>query len=423
MKRAIFYIPGSSQHFFEQSGALIADRIVRGLLASGKVPPPCRVANGDARQPTTSTIPVAVSTIETQVAGQWQPVIDIIELQYLPTFVQRQESRTGLGRAVHAVWVFATNIGRALRTIFNPKGARKDGWDRLQGAFTGWITLLSLGALVYWSLVAATVVLGVAEIADLFTNQDDKKLFTWVASITAALTIGGIAIKGLLEKLETSAIEYYAIVDHLSGSNPSAKIENAILDLIEDITASGTYEKVDLLCFSLGAVIACDTMVPRRPRLQAPSAQISTLITIGYPYDIIATAYPGYFDRRFKRSFTAGQWVNVDLENDFLGSNFRLDSQAGPPVLGITVDDKSAPPKKMIKPGRNIRFTPDARQWRKGLLDLIPLTRTLNHMLYWDATDARARTCFQQIAADVDIAWAQDFAVAAPAVPVVPPAA
>jgi hypothetical protein len=421
MKRAIFYIPGSSQHFFEQSGKIIADRIVRGLLASGKVPTPCRVANGDARKPTASAIPVAVSTIETRVGGQWQPVIDIIELQYLPTFTQYYDGQTSLGRAIHAAWVFAANIGRALRTIFNPEGARKDGWDRLQGAFTGWITLLSLGALIYWILVAATVVLGVGQIADLIQGEDAKKLFTWVASITAGLTIGGLAIKDFLGNLEKSAIEYYAIVDHLSGSNPPGKIENAILDLIEDITASGAYEKVDLLCFSLGAVIACDTMFPRRSRLPAPSAQISTLITIGYPYDIIATAYPGYFDRRFRRSITAGEWVNVDLENDFLGSNFRLDSQAGPPVLGITVDDKSAPSKEMIKPDRNIRFTPDAQQWRKGLLDFIPLTRTLNHMLYWDATDARARTCFEQIAGAAE--WAQDFAVAAPVVPVVPSAA
>ena len=106
---------------------------------------------------------------------------------------------------------------------------------------------------------------------------------------------------------------------------------------------------------------------------------------VGYPYDLVRATYPKYFDDR-KVAVTFERWWNVTEHSDFLGSNFRRDTEnCDPdPTVGIGHDDTCT------TPCRNLYFEPPvggdrhARVKARSKADWIPLRRLHNHGVYWN---------------------------------------
>lgn len=175
---------------------------------------------------------------------------------------------------------------------------------------------------------------------------------------------------------------------------------NAILDAIDFASKRG-YESVDLLSLSLGAVLATDAIFPRHKRslIWSPQLVIENWITLGYSCSMIQRTYPMYFmNRQPPVVHIRRHWINVAVEDDFLGSTFTENDNK----CGICVKQK----KDILAPSVNLQFKPKSR-WKKGNLwdYFIPLRRVVNHRIYWDDEDVRAPTCFDAVITAESAGW------------------
>ncbi len=383
MKHAVIYVPGSNQHMLAQSLLVVAERIAACLKAERADLDDVRVTlvKGDLHLGEASADRV---TLEGLADGTWRELVDLYEANYLEAFVARFTEQSSLERAFSAIRIFAGNLGQ-LGLIFT--GRSKGLLDRLQGAFLTSLTIFLALYLVYWSAVAAAAVFGI----EAMFEQDASRTGFYAAALAAGSTALGFAFKTWVAKLERSAIEFYALCEYIKDDTIFAESQAMVRDGVVALRRKG-YERVDMLCFSMGCLIAGDTLYPRRAGLRRTSDQIDDWITVGYPYDLVKVAYPGYFDDRQAPAVTHATWWNVTEGSDFLGSNFRNDDDNGPPAEDSGIFFKGG---LQARPARNFYFAPPKPAVKRSWLDaIVPFRRVSNHGLYWDAHDPFASSCF-----------------------------
>jgi hypothetical protein len=266
------------------------------------------------------------------------------------------------------------------------------------------LILLLTGYLVYWVFVAVAGLFAF----DVFSTgtafamdaAKAKKTATTLAVAALVLTLIRYAFTTLLGKLERSAVELFALCKYI-------KSDARFQDCLEPIRLAAValrrhgYERVDTVSFSLGCLITGDAFFARRANLRMTPDTIDRWVTIGFPYDLVRSAYPAYFDGR-KQVVAFERWWNVTEHSDFLGSNFRLDTDniEPDPTVGFGHDERCT------GPDRNIYYEPPvggerhARLKQRSGADWIPLRRLQNHGVYWNPNDALARSCFTALVAE-----------------------
>jgi hypothetical protein len=212
----------------------------------------------------------------------------------------------------------------------------------------------------------------------------------WIVVLIALVLLLAVAVrKTVVEPLDRWAVESFAGIEYQLDEGRFLTITNAILDAIEYATHGG-YREVDLLAFSLGSVLATDAIYPRRARRRIWSATptVENWITIGFPYDLIRWSLPDYFDRRQPAAVDFRRWINVVVQDDFLGTAFTEGDGRGIRVAGSAAA-RAPDVNSLFKPERWVK--PARRDW------FVPLRRAINHEMYWNDEDARAPTCFSDI--------------------------
>lgn|GEM_PF-7063265 len=81
---------------------------------------------------------------------------------------------------------------------------------------------------------------------------------------------------------------------------------------------------MDLLSFSFGTVLVTDAIYLRGPRKRIWSQllMIDNWITLGHPYDLICWSNLDYFSERQPATVRFRHWINVVVQDDFLGTAF-----------------------------------------------------------------------------------------------------
>jgi hypothetical protein len=165
-------------------------------------------------------------------------------------------------------------------------------------------------------------------------------------------------------------------------------------DLVGDIHPAG-YKHISIVGYSIGSVVALDTLFPPTTTQRTVPAHIDALVTIGCPHDAICCFYRDYFARRSARDDVPKVWVNVFNPVDALSSNFRPDS-------AIYCDGRPAEADESM----NIAVThkPENRVWNPLGRDKGP-TRTQvitwmglrSHSMYWNRTFDGDHGCIADI--------------------------
>lgn len=400
MPRCIVYVPGSSQHVFKQSAKIIAERIATCIRheIGDRAEFRHRIEVTASSFDFSTEIPADVASIQCDVGGQWVTALKIIEIKYLEAFAKPFADLPVLERGFRALLLAFTH-GKLIRSVLLDRESPKTRLDKSQCAYLSLIILVCVVFLIYWLAVAALAVLGVDSLGGASSS------LATVATIVGVLTLGGLSLKSYLDAAEKSAIEFYSITGYLDDPGRSSGTLNAIIEAVGNAHRNKDCTGVDVVCFSLGAILTCDAIFPRRARLWSPVPSISDLITIGHPYDLVVSAIPEYYEARQPLAMTYRRWMNVCTTDDFLGSNFRYDEKIGDqaePQLGIACEGKR------FIPSQNVRFDPPLGTVveKSGLDMIVPFRRVGNHALYWDDSDPNVPNCFQQIVQRTG--WAED---------------
>jgi hypothetical protein len=312
MRRGIVYVAGADSHILNQSASLVADRIARSLRdrLKDKHPFSYRIrVDTDARW-LVPDISLDIASIEVAKGDAWESALEILEVKYQSRFFRRFAQLTPLSRIRVALVVLIRSVlkswkaRRAARvTETMQPHVRLGNLTPIQVTWLRVVALTAVAALPYWLFVALLAVIGLGALS-VFGFKDilDAMGVAWPPTMGTAVSVGVfLAVAAafrptFVEWVDRLAVEAFASMEYLLDDSRYLSAPNAILSAIEFATERG-YGKVDLLSYSVGAVLASDAIFPRRKREQvwSPFLAIDYWITLGYPYDLIRSYFPDYF--------------------------------------------------------------------------------------------------------------------------------
>lgn len=409
MRRGVVYVGGSTRHLFDQSAALVADRIARTLQDRFRPGEELsyRVNVEVDAHVLASGIGIDIASIEFSKGETWETVIDVLEIKYLPRFTRGFAKLPAAARALKGLWVLCRWVWAKARAVLGPnrdRGERQAGGlrplDKVQARLMAGITIGTIGSVVYWvcvglavSFTAPAFAFSVEDILGIFSGGNHSAGHSgvhgpWVLVLGAILLIFAESVRKLLiEPLDLWAVDSFSFIDYQLDDRRFMATPSAILDAVEFAKRRG-YAGIDLMTFSMGAVLAADAIFPRkaRPSLGAPNRTIDHWITIGFPYDLICLSAPRYFSGRSGPLMEVRNWMNIAVPDDFIGTVFT-----DPPMRGIALEGCGS----MRTPDQEELMRDHPRHVAPKWLDcILPLRRTRNHLIYWDDEDACAPTCF-----------------------------
>lgn len=392
MGLAIVYLSGTGHHLFDQSAGLVADRIARSLKRSFEPETEfCYRVNlkPDAHQ-FPPDIPVDVASIEVAARREgtahsmWVPVIDVLELKYLPRLTRTVSRLSAVGRAFWALRVIVRSQPlKSARTLVRSSVVSNPD-DKLQLALLTVASPTLFASLFYWLILGITAFVGLA----------GEKLTGGIALWTTFLIVLGLVWSGfrhMIDTIEKNSMEYVSYLNYFNRLSDFKFIHDSLLDTIS-VAAQKSYEAIDILSIGFGGLIATNVIYPEHADNSSPALGIRNWITLGYPFDIMEATRPGFFKGRCALVSDKLSWINVVVQNDFLGTDFDQGSTRG---IGI-----AGPGARVRIPDVNkcIGFAGTSQErWRSAALRQdywIPFRRVTNQTFYWDNEDPRAPTCF-----------------------------
>jgi hypothetical protein len=224
--------------------------------------------------------------------------------------------------------------------------------------------------------------------------------FSWIsrifATVIAALALYTFKIDDMKRVFVRLGEIAYAMVSFFENQTTRVPVSTQLHELASDI-AQRPYKHLYIIGYSFGSIIALDTLFPRNedPDKIFSAAEKRTLITIGCPFDYIRSLWPDFWTRRHVVADLPQAWINVYIRRDILGSNFRANTEAGPPTHGINsplaandgpvreADDTILASHVRVRmPNENIMYAEDRDL---GWTDAVRFVGYKEHANYWSA--------------------------------------
>jgi hypothetical protein len=444
---AILYIQGLAIQPLEQTALRIAAAFEACSLSAGATY--MVNAGGDEGFVTTtaSQLKSKVCTIQkSNLDGSITNMIDLYEFEYVDTLTKDNKDSNLIVKTLRLAIQLLVNIPR-LWGAFVRRKSQKTLADRLQFVYALCIMML----LVVYLVVLITAVYGTvtqvisATQADMAqhvaqaaarhsgtptasqvmvaqaqlpspasapaqTGVSDSALVPAVGRLTEligrwspSLVILIAVLEAFYPKLKQQSLDaafyYNSALEYLSFSSRSSVLDGQLLALLDHIEAKG-YQNLHVITYSFGSILALDCFFPAN---QPPSERVrgvSTLTTVGCPFDMIRVFWPQYYADRQSLANLCQHWTNIYSPIDIFGSNFRNDTELLPP------DPKTAfclngNENLYLCPSQNIVWT--AGRSKKGLttLELLALVGLDAHQSYWNNQYEGESTAFTMIISEL----------------------
>jgi hypothetical protein len=224
-----------------------------------------------------------------------------------------------------------------------------------------------------------------------------EKLRAPVRSLVILLTAIGLLSKNdWKRKLSSVATQYLSVYQYIRGGEIRPELRGQVESLLSEIARRRPeYENIHVVAFSFGSILVLDSCFPPTTRAMLWD-EVETLTTIGCPFDLIRTLWPGYFrSRQLADGAAPRKWCNIFMLNDILGANFRNDELARPAEEGIEADASGG--KGVRKPDDNIHFEVGVVEDGTSWLNVIELFGFQAHGLYWGHDNQSEANCFNEV--------------------------
>lgn len=384
---AFIYIPGLGTRLFDQSVESFAYRFKKALDINDE--DPSMHYDADFRKVNFGKDNRQTSNVATIYAGKngvKKPVFEIYELDYGNTLVDNFEKKNIVVRMIllfaAILFKFPEMIYQFAKSLFIRKGRR----STLSFKHILQFTYAAL-ALLLLSIFGIMLVISVLSyLPDLLKANNivfpavlDHYIVAFRSFINAkfiilASTLIMLFMPNVKNFISILATEYVCTIYYLNFGERRQNIIGKLEELAEHIAERSATASINVVSFSFGSIIACDSLFPADGRPSRRLASIPVLITIGSPIDFINAYWPKYFKDRAKANNGLKHWYNVYSASDILSSNFRYDDLDKPAEYSISKDS--------IKP-ENITYN-IINTGAKNLSGLLFLGGLRANQLYWD---------------------------------------
>lgn len=318
----LIFVPGLGRDSFN-SGAVVAESIARTAnLSRGRV-------SALANTPPASAGLRAVSTISVDGVR----ILDIVELDYKDALAVLDSSDGTRTEAVppgfiHTLWYTAYGLALGLRALL-PGRKAKSGKAKANLVY-GTVLMLVLLLAFVWIAASALVAL-------LSGTQWSTLIPTWVDPAPGVVLVGGVVATSVYVAMRRRILlggqRIRQVLRYLSEPAAAKEISDRLTYAIDAILDEGLYAgRIHVLAYSFGSIVVLDDLAPptgtNLAGTQRVANAISSLATVGCPYDFICQYRPAYFEGRTPRRPDL-MWRNVFIASDVFGSNFRTGDDSG----------------------------------------------------------------------------------------------
>lgn len=368
---AVLFLSGMGDAALPQGALGIAQRLARAIDLNASAASKVASAAPSAPFHYGAALPrqAEVAQISIEDGDARHVILDLIRVRYHDALFRGLEERGPLSQAAFIAWhgtlLGLRWFGGLVRNWCFGKRASGFGLQKrvqlLLGGLVLFVVWLGLVIVIIGGasapLVFAGAKLGWPAAKDALESLS-AVAYPLIAALAGLLTLSQANVKEGIRRcaLQLAAINDYLAADGYKRDEVVADVEGAL----EAVVESGKYSRIILLGYSLGAVVALDAtrLNPRPP--PRVKQRISALVTVGCPFDAIATYWPGYFKRGAPLELSELPWHNIYSPKDVLGSDFRL--------LG-----------EECLPATNVEY-PAARA---ALTDSVSLQGLMAHGRYW----------------------------------------
>jgi hypothetical protein len=456
---ALVFVPGISRSWSGQSLGELAEDITvsldnasAGVRYSYAAAPAFDYRVGT--EPGTARV-VTISRAPKNDQGESVAALDLIELQYIRSLADQQERKSLVERVALVLMALVRGSIR-LFGIFMPSKKSKTLPEKVQiilGAFVLFLYAFLLAVLVVELAVItldafrnAAETLGSAApgaaisptpsptptppAGGAATPSNDGgpvaavgDAFSWVWNSTGGRVIGFLPLLGAVlwmwlpprarikQAIINSATDYLAVDYYLRAGLGAPRLAGDVDGLLDAIRDDPRYRRIDVAAYSFGSIVAFNALFPvgNPPLKTGPIPGLTTLVTIGCPFDTVRLARADYFkDRKWPDAATQLRWVNVYTTNDILGSNFRDDDELAPPDEAFTkateVRQPGAPAAASTQPRtvvpENRPYFPGGVPAARGVFDILALNGFKAHTRYW-GSEPGENTCWTLVTQDL----------------------
>jgi hypothetical protein len=361
-----------------------------------------------------------------------EPVLDVYGLDYHEALVGDFKSRSLAMRSLLLLGGILISSWRIVSAMVDPRRNGKTFRDKFQFFYGGAIIALmsaylavlaaalldvafrALGVATSGSAEAVTAVLTTATAATASPSAGEGGT-PWLAPLVAWLTrqpwlpIALRAATTLVVVVSTAALfvprrgrdtledlgrNYYCLSGYLDVGARRAVMIGRLEALLEHLAEKPVPPpRVHVVGYSFGSVLALDALLPQGRAAGPRFGMVTSLVTIGCPFDLIRTFWPRHFTgRRLDAAPAFPRWINVYSSADVLGSNFRNDQADGAATESVTLDAQSAgkPPLPENVPYANRAL---------GALEILLFAGLRAHSIYWEEKFEAEDSCFHDVVA------------------------
>jgi hypothetical protein len=375
--------------------------------------------------------PIRTLSASAQGKGTPQPMVDMYVLDYRDTLTKRFDGYNPLNKILV---MFSTMVALLPRVICSLWKDAKELRDKLQ-LFTMGGIMLALVA--YTAILLSALVVTISQLPELqtevpqwvnstyknFISKQSSKDEPKKSNVTEALqkikeekkekvaklgllqsmvvVLTGLGLfkrKSLKEEISNIATMFVCASNYLRLADCKPEVVGQTTALLEHLAEKKEkYRSVHLVAFSFGSLVALDVVYPH----SRPGARldiITTLVTIGCPFDLVRMYWPEYFTQRRIHEHASQKWINVYAPLDVFGSNFRDDMNIGEAEKGIeAISDNST----ALKPSVNISYVIGMQTGQLNAFDVLTIKGIKIHNLYWSDGEAPEISCFDDITAEL----------------------
>lgn len=387
---ALVFLPGMGDRWIDQSIGGIAARVADALNQRASRPQARVIVDPKVREETFGhDRKTSACTIKRIDDGRPTAAIDLYKLDGVRALRGTDEEQSFIRKSLLPALILWAYIPRAFRAR---RGGAKSGRERWQ--FNYAVLALALMT-IYLVVLLATAAVSVLDAV----NPDwtgvipDRALDGW-QSVVVVLTTLGLWKSSFWSNLADGAVGHVAVTNYLDHGDRQQNLVGEFTALLEHLVDKDdvSYERVDVIAFSFGSIVALDAFFPAD---QAPGPRVSavdTLVTIGCPFDFIRAYWPRYFASRTTADAVPKQWLNVYMPLDVLASNFRDDtSVGGPATVGIPTGTQTMrmPENIVYRAGKTIDDL--------TLRDFLAFLGFRSHSVYWGRTFESEATAFSPV--------------------------
>jgi hypothetical protein len=248
-----------------------------------------------------------------------------------------------------------------------------------------WMVRLMIALIAVY--LAGLVVAFLGEVASMDWVPD------WASAAVLAVTGLGIWRAKAVKRLTTTAVQLNCLLDYIGEGDSVSEFRGHVADTLEHFAEQSdvVYDRIDLIAYSFGSMVALDALFPRADMPGGGYDQLTTFITIGCPFDLVRTYWPSYYTNRHRRDGVPARWINFSSPRDVFGSDFKSTKDLPIGVGLIDSVDQARPEKHQDW----IVVAEDAREIRWWQLLRFPGVKAHGH--YWETDAPNAESVYSPL--------------------------